>query len=408
MEHYTPSQWVLIDMANQYGMDKEVYSKKLAFGREMLESIKEDQDMSQWIKQADSPALFTKAICAVRDILEGTETGHIIGLDACNSGPAILSALMHCETGMRNTGLIDTGVRPDGYTTIKDNFVSEVEVERAAVKTATVPYAYGSDSKPKQVFGEDLFDEFERAYEKTFPEAYFVRKVLINAWNPKALYHEFTALDGLVGHLECKGSQKTKGELLGYTYTYAHTINRPLIPKKDQGTKSLIANVTHGADSHVCRELDNRCNYNPVQISKAIEAIEYHFSVGSSSANEEFLRLQELAIKHNFVSVYNLENIQWDSLQGAEPVYLNKLKAKLEYLMEYPSFETMSVHDEFKCSPVHVERMRRHYNDIMSELYESPWLLNVIEELTGDTYEWETPTDPAITEAIRNNNYSIC
>ncbi|CAL9962666.1 hypothetical protein VPHD292_0080 [Vibrio phage D292] len=64
--------------------------------------------------------------------------------------------------------------------------------------------------------------------------------------------------------------------------------------------------------------------------------------------------------------------------------------------------------DAFKFSPQHAERARRHYNDIMAELYESPWLLNVIEDLTGDVYVWDVPTDPKITEAIRNNNYSIC
>lgn len=408
MEHYTPAQWTLIDMANHFGLDKEVYKKRLAFGREMLEAIKEGQDMSQWIKQADAPAMFTKAICAVRDILEGAPTGHVIELDACNSGPAILSALMHCETGMRNTGLIDTGVRPDGYSTIKDNFNSEVDVTRKEVKTATVPYAYGSDFKPEQVFGEDLFAEFEAAYEKTFPEAYFVRKVLINAWDSKALFHEFTSIDGLVAHLESRGIQKTKGTLMGYTYTYTHMVNRPLIPMKDQGTKSLVANVTHNADGFVVREFDNRCNYNERQVMRAIETIDCHLANGSDYESEDFLRLQALGIRHNFVSMAVVEVIEWDCLAGAEPEYLMKLRALFVSVLEYPSFETFTIHDAFKFSPQHAERARRHYNNIMAELYESPWLLNVIEDLTGDAYQWDAPTDPTITEAIRQNNYSIC
>lgn len=408
MEHYSPAQWTLIDMANHYGLDKEVYSKRLAFGREMLEAIKEEQDMSPWINKADAPAMFTKAICAVRDILMGNETGHVIELDACNSGPAILSTLMHCITGMKNTGVIDTGVRPDGYNTILTNFDTEVEVGRKEVKTATVPYAYGSDYKPEQVFGDELFAEFEAAYEKTFPEAYFVRKVLINAWNSKALYHEFTAIDGLVAHLECKGLQKTKSTILGYTYTYAHSVNRPLIPTQDKGTKSLVANVTHCADGFVVREFDNRCNYNVRQVTGAIEMIDKHLINGSTHQSEAFLRLQDLGIKHNFVSMAVVEVMEWDCLAGAEPEYLMKLRALFERVLEYPSFETFSIHDAFKFSPKHAERARRHYNDIMAELYESPWLLNVIEDLTGDSYEWDEPTDPAITEAIRQNNYSVC
>ncbi|CAL9962931.1 RNA polymerase [Vibrio phage D292] len=344
MEHYTPAQWTLIDMANHFGLDKEVYKKRLAFGREMLEAIKEGQDMSQWIKKADAPAMFTKAICAVRDILEGNPTGHVIELDACNSGPAILSALMHCETGMRNTGLIDTGVRPDGYSTIKENFSSEVDVTRKEVKTATVPYAYGSDFKPEQVFGGELFAEFEAAYEKTFPEAYFVRKVLINAWDSKALFHEFTAIDGLVAHLECRGIQKTRGTLMGYTYTYTHTVNRPLIPMKDQGTKSLVANVTHCADGFVVREFDNRCNYNVRQVTNAVEMIDRHLAHGSDYEDEDFLRLQALGLRHNFVSMAVVEVLDWDCLAGAEPEYLMKLRALFESVLEYPSFETFTIH----------------------------------------------------------------
>ncbi|AUR97997.1 RNA polymerase [Vibrio phage 1.245.O._10N.261.54.C7] len=406
MLHFSPAQWCLIDMASQYGLNKENYPVRLAFGREMLEEIKQENDMSQWIAKAEAPALFTKAICAVRDILDGVATGHMIGLDACNSGPALLSVLLHCETGMRNTGVIDTGVRPDGYTVIKEYMDSDVE--RKEVKNATVPYVYGSDSKPTQVFGEELSDEFERAYEKTFPEAYWVRKVLINAWDSKALFHEFTAMDGLVAHLECQGIQKTKGTLSGYTYTYMNKVNRPLIPMKDEGTKSLVANVTHCGDGTVVRELDNRCNYDEGQVRRALEAIEYHQEHGSDYYDDEFLRLQECALENNFISVANLENVRWDTLDGAKDEYLNQLKAKLEWLLTLPSFETLSVHDEFKCPPVNVEDMRMHYNQIMAEMYQSPWLLNVIKKLTGDEYEWDVPTDPAIIELIQQSNYQIC
>lgn len=409
MQHYSAAQWTLIDMANHYGLDKEIYTKRLAFGREMLEEIKQGSDMSQWISKADAPAMFTKAINAVRDILASAPTGHIVELDACNSGPAILSVLTHCETGMRNTGVICTGIRPDGYMTILENFSADVsDITRKMVKNATVPYAYGSDFKPEQVFGSDLMPAYEQAYERTFPMAYLIRKVLINAWNPEALFHEFTAIDGLVAHLECRGVNKTKATFMGYTYTYTHSENRPLVPGKDQGTKSLVANVTHAADGFVVRELDNRCNYSEAVLERAIDAIDHELTSGSNHESDEFLRLQELGIKHNFRSAAVAESIVYDHLANADHGYLVQLRELFVSMLEYPSFETFSIHDAFKCSPNHVECMRRHYNDIMAELYESPWLLNVMGDLTGETYSWDVPTDPAITEAIRQNNYSIC
>ncbi|WAI96183.1 DNA-directed RNA polymerase [Vibrio phage vB_VhaP_PG11] len=405
MENYSAKQWTLIDLANHLGKDKDVYKDRLAFGREILEAVKEGT-AEEYTEHADNPALFTKGIMAVEKMLRNEPTGHVIGLDACNSGPQILSALMHCEVGMRNTGLINTGTRPDGYSILKDNMYVEVDVTRKQVKNATVPYAYGSDYKPELIFGEELFHEYEKAYERTFPEAYLVRKILINAWNEDAPYHEFTLPNGLVAHLECRAVEEYRAEIEGYTYTYATSINRPL-KKGEKGSKSLVANVTHGADGMVVQELDERCNYNQNQLRRVIEAIDNHLEQGSELQHEEFLRIQELALVHNFVSVANWNNIIEGYLAGADETYLLKLRAKAIDALMYQSFETFSIHDEFKCGVNNVERMRYVYNSIMAELYQSTWLLDVIEQLTGDRYDWDEPTKPEIVKAIMESDYAI-
>lgn len=404
MEQYTPAQWALIDLATQYGHDKELYRDRLRFGREMLECIKEDE-WEMWAEQAENPGLFAKGVYAIQQILAGEPTSHDIGLDAAASGPQLLSILLHCRTGMENTGAINTGRVPDVYTRIHEN-TTIIGVERKEVKAAAVPFAYGSDAKPLQIFGEDKVEEFEKAYEKTLPEAYWARKTLINAWNPEALYHEVELPDGYVAHMESRGLREYRAEIFGYRYTYQTTENRPL-KKGEKGTKALAANVTHGYDGFVVRELDNRCNYDVNTVRFAIEAIDNHLEHGSEFEYEPFLNVQRLALRHNFISVANLDNIRMNGLNGSDETYLRKLRKKAVELLMNESFPTYSIHDEFKCHINHVQRMREVYNQIIAESYLSTWLLDVIEDLTGDSYEWDEPTDEEIYNQLLDSDYAI-
>jgi hypothetical protein len=51
--------------------------------------------------------------------------------------------------------------------------------------------------------------------------------------------------------------------------------------------------------------------------------------------------------------------------------------------------------------------MREVYNQIIAESYLSTWLLDVIEDLTGDSYEWDEPTDEEIYNQLLDSDYAI-
>jgi len=51
---------------------------------------------------------------AYREMQAGLPIGHLVGLDACASGPSIMSTLVGCKVGAKNTGLIGT-IRMDLY-----------------------------------------------------------------------------------------------------------------------------------------------------------------------------------------------------------------------------------------------------------------------------------------------------
>ena len=139
---YTAKQWVLIDSGSQFGLDKKHFHERLAFGREVLDMVKEGQDMTSWIEKADEPEMFAKSLLTIQDALEGKPNGHLIGLDAASSGPQILSVLGRCEVGMRNTGALGNEV-PDLYTTLYEGMEGD-SLTRAQVKNATIPFVYGS------------------------------------------------------------------------------------------------------------------------------------------------------------------------------------------------------------------------------------------------------------------------
>lgn len=90
---FTPAQWSLIDLANQFGLDKKPFEERLQWGREQLTKIRKCAGMldlsnhfDDTIKKADEPELFTAALLNVWDIVNGRPSGHFIELDAAASG----------------------------------------------------------------------------------------------------------------------------------------------------------------------------------------------------------------------------------------------------------------------------------------------------------------------------------
>ena len=415
MDTYSSKQWVLIDAASKYGMDKDTYPERLSWGRELLEDIRNGSDCQGWIETAKEPALFCKAIIAIQDILADATTGHVIGLDAAASGPQLLSIMTHCETGMRNTGALNTGSVPDLYTTIYKNMITQsLELSRDQVKKATVPFVYGSDQAPDNVFGSAAPD-FVEAYERTVPLAAMVRTILINAWDESAYFYQYYLPDGALVHLECRINDDFKGNTMGnYSYTYRCAVNRPL-KSYEKGAKSLVANVTHSCDAFVVREIGARCDYNTKLIKTAITAIESHMESefkdaeydAGEHANLELILLEKLWKKFNFLSVTAIELIRNGNLHGLSDEYLLALSEKAHWMLEYNSFRIFTIHDEFKCSPNNIERMRQVYNSIIAELYKSTWLLDTMETLTGNSYSWTEPTKEEIYIELLNSNYAI-
>lgn len=356
MEYYTPAQWLLIDAATQYGLDKKLFPQRLEFGRELLPLLEQAGDnpkeiklfFQEYIAEADEPEMFCASLLAIRDVMSGRPIGYTVGMDAASSGPQLLSVLCRCVTGMMNTGAIDCGTVPDLYSLIKDNL--GFDAKREQVKKATVPYVYGSKREPLNVFGEDLYANFVRAYAAVVPWAEWAKNTLINCWNPLATYHEWETPDGGVAHVKVIRGNETKGYFQGRQYTYTF---KEIGAKEngDQGTRSLGANVTHSYDGYILRELHRRCNYNKRLVLKSIKLIENHLldpveivAQRKIERKQVAFHLQALAKRFNTVSVRIIDFLDSYTIQGMNKEYLEAVLLRLKEMLTHEPFEVRTIH----------------------------------------------------------------
>lgn len=107
-------QYLAIDIANQFGLDKLNYEDR-------IEWVKTNKDnLENLNSKAEEPELYWKAVNAFRKAQNGEAIGHTVALDSVCSGLQIMSAVMGCKSGAEMTGLIDPNNRVDAYTIVTD------------------------------------------------------------------------------------------------------------------------------------------------------------------------------------------------------------------------------------------------------------------------------------------------
>ena len=137
MNTYTGFQYLLIDCANHFGLDKLLFEQRIEWAQDNLHQL---EDMTE---QADVKPLFIKAVQAIRKAQNHQPTGHLVAMDAVCSGMQIMSAITGCESGARATGLVDPDRRADAYTettsVMSGILGGAVDVPRADVKQSVKP-----------------------------------------------------------------------------------------------------------------------------------------------------------------------------------------------------------------------------------------------------------------------------
>jgi len=226
MRFYTGWQWLLIDVSNQYGLDKRTFEGRIKWAEEnldVLEDFASDVDKKR--------PLYIKAVMAIRKAQAGIATGHMVHVDASASGIQIMSALSRCEKGAEASGLINPNVRANAYKTVTEEMSTllggGVTVSDEDAKRAGMTCFYGSKAVPKQLFGENTPElaAFYKALVSVAPGAWEVLQDLLSSWQAYALSHEFKLPDGFDAHIKVMVKQDPPlsievDELNHATFTY--------------------------------------------------------------------------------------------------------------------------------------------------------------------------------------------
>lgn len=407
---YSAIDYLCIDIANCYGLDKELFETRIQWVKDHVNQLEE------FIDEAEDKPLYLKAVHALRETLLGTPTGHLVALDATCSGIQIMSAITGCVRGADATGLVSEK-RADAYTDVTKEMNSilklkgftGIEVPRPDVKRAVMTCGYGSTLVPKEVFGEgDMLATFYQACNTIAPEAFKLMSALLDTWQPDALSHNWVMPDNFHVNIKVMQTKETRIEVdeLGHsTFTTYVKVN--------QGSKKGLANVAntiHSIDGYLLRSLIRRASFNEFKVRQALELIT---STGATFYEQDDVCDAEL---ENMLNIYQysgmldvsiIDYINPSNIGYVPKELLYKLVDTLKRMLELGSSPVLTVHDAFRAHPNHCNAVRYWYKELLAELAESNILQFIVSQIVGNEVRFIKKSN-SLPEMIRNSNYGIC
>lgn len=395
MQTFTGWEYLLIDLANHWGLDKETFETRIQWAEENLATWPNElellaEDRGHWKEYP----LYMKTCMAIRAAQRGEETGHMVAFDAVCSGLQLMSVLTGCKAGALVTGLVDPDIRADAYTELTNLMSQELgydfSAERARVKQACMTSLYGSKKEPIAAFGEDTpeLQAFYVAMGKMAPGPCELLSALLLSWQPDALAHEWTLPDGFQAKVKTMVEKKARLEVseIGSSFTYIWHDNQPV----ERDVKNA-ANIIHSIDAYVLRSLVRRCSHDPLLIENLSESIELELLERLEGDNkkpeyalsEELAECIELYEQTRMVDSVILDYLGLDELRHLSVQHLRALSRLCTQMLEYEPFDIITIHDDFKCHPNHMNGLRAHYKNILADLADADYLSFVFSQLHG-------------------------
>jgi hypothetical protein len=401
MQEFTGYEYLQIDAANCYGLDKELFGDRLLWTQLHMDELESLMD------QADDPMQYIKAVRAMRDAQNHTPSGHTVAFDATASGMQVMGVMTGCETTCLNVGLIDPNVRADVYTFttgVINDLLTEAGVlvspSRKDVKDAQMKGFYGSTAEPKRIFGEDTpeLEAFYSACHIVAPGACDAMCMMTGSWQPYALVHEWILPDFFHARVKVMSEVDLPVEVdeLGhakFTHRFYENVG------EDWGI-SLPANITHSVDGMVVREVNRRCNYDPVKLDTALDIIQLELDV----------RGELDAVATDFTEFLSMVHVDKLTLKNSSTYSTNdlvRLNNLIQRTLEHKSFPVITVHDAFRCHPNNMNHLRQHYIYIMAELADSEILSSILSQIQGKHVPVQKLSEN-LSEKILGSNYAIC
>lgn len=410
MKEFTGFEYLLIDVANHFGLDKLTFEQRLQWAWKHL------NDLEQVADQAETPYLFHKAVAAIRKAQAKQPTGHLVAMDACCSGIQLMSALTGCISGATATGLVDPDRRADAYSELQVRMQAllgvDFSVKRGDAKQALMTRFYGSKLKPIEIFGEKTPElaAFYQAGKEMAPGADELLQDLLDSWQPFALLHQWKLPDGFDARVKVMQKEECRIEVdeLDHTsFTYEYYVN--------QGSESGLANaanVIHSIDAFVLREMVRRCNHRGLDLIGLHDWLEAELLERAGGASMQAQQCEQVEYyteqwrRSGMASAVILPYLTLETIEGLPTDLIKVLKRMVAAMQQYKAFPLVTIHDSFAAHANNVNWVRHWYKEILAELAESEILSDILSQLHGQPGRYPKLSQdlPAL---IRQSNYAL-
>lgn len=403
MQKFTPKEYLKIDIASNFGLDKLTWNERISWFNE------HENDLLSLIKKAKEPALYYAGVKAWEATLKGEPTGYMISLDATSSGLQLLACLTGDKSAAALCNVVDhmedgEVARRDAYTVIYNAMLAKImdtaKISRDDVKDAIMTAFYSSRAVPKKIFGEGkLLDVFYETVSELAPGAWDLNEAMLGLWNSEALSHDWVLPDNFHVHIAVVNQVKEVVNFLNAPYDVFYKINAPI-----ENGRSLGANMTHSLDGMIVREVTRRCDYDPKKVAELYEAMSGSISDKRARTNDDkmVLILWDHYKRTGYLSARIIDHLNPDNLGHIDRRAIREL---LDSLPKKP-FKVISVHDCFRCHPNYGNDLREQYNRQLMLIAKSSILGDIISQIIGRPIKIGK-LDDNMWKSILNTNYSL-
>lgn len=269
------NEWLLIDIANAYGLDKSNWETRLQWSKDNLETILSDSSSLE--ATASDKLLFRQAVKEYKYYLQTGKSRQIVRLDATASGYQLMSVITRDEKAMEMLNVLGNTKRQDFYSLVYDRVRELVQPRdrddldlwleakakeldlakpRDVIKASIMTSAYNSVATPKMMLG-NYYGVFEQAIDELASGASSLKEYINSLYEPR-LYHSWKLPDGHWAYVPSLVTKTHKIEVkeLDKSIKYpSFNIRCEDNEASKDNWRSLAVNIVHSLDAWVCRQV---------------------------------------------------------------------------------------------------------------------------------------------------------
>lgn len=399
MQHFTAIQYLQIDIANNFGLDKKNWDERIQWVND------HEHQLEDMLSQADEPALYFAGVQAYRAAQRKEPIGYPISLDATSSGLQLLSALTGDRKAAELCNVVSVGKRMDAYTAVYRAMLEVIgessKIKREDTKRAIMTSLYGSQAVPKEVFGEGmLLRVFLETMQRMAPAAWELNEAFLSMWNPDALSNDWVLPDNFHVHVKVISQVMETVHFLNEPFDTFRKVNAPVAEGR-----SLGANCIHSLDGMVVREITRRCDYNPSLINGIREMLAGRMVMGSANEKHDtdmVITLWDHYLKSGYLSARILDHIDSNTIMLVDPKVIQEL---VDSLPAKP-FKVVAIHDCFRVHPNYGNDLRIQYNRQLMLIAKSNLLQYLLSQIVGRELSIGK-LDPNMWQDIMDAEYAL-